>query len=134
MNCLSSQAPRDGKSAIKIIADRLPFGPRDYQLEGITQALDGQDVVAVSATGSGKLAYIYMVAIALLELAKNRLLSPIKKKKIPEDPATWIDVVFVVQAFSGWIFGGGAELYWNIPEVDVLSGVKLDGVWPVWAA
>ena len=77
-------SPHGWQICHKIIADRLPFGPRDYQLEGITQALDGQDVVAVSATGSGKSAYIYMVAIALLELAKNRQ----SKKKIPEDPAT----------------------------------------------
>jgi len=70
----------------KIITDRLPFGPHDYQLEGIAQALDGQDVVAVSATGSGKSAYIYMLAVVLLELAKNPKLSPVQKK-FHEDPA-----------------------------------------------
>ena len=29
----------------KILTDRLPFGPHDYQLEGITQALDGQNYI-----------------------------------------------------------------------------------------
>ena len=61
-----------------IITDKLPFGPHDYQLEGITRALDGQDVVAVSATGSGKSAYIYMLVIILLELANDLRLSPVK--------------------------------------------------------
>jgi superfamily II DNA/RNA helicase len=58
----------------------VPFGPHDYQLEEITQALNRQDIIAVSATGSGKLVYIYMLAIILLELANDPLLSPIKKK------------------------------------------------------
>ena len=48
----------------KIITDKLPFGPHGYQLEGITQ-VHGRDVqvVAVSASGSGKSAYmIYLHA------------------------------------------------------------------------
>jgi len=79
-------SPHGWQICRKIIIDKLPFGPHDYQLDGITQALDGQDVVAVSATGSGKSAYIYMLAIILLELANDPLLSPIKKK-FPSDPA-----------------------------------------------
>ena len=63
----------------KNITDKLPFGPHDYQLEGIT---DGQDVVAVSAAGSGKSAHIYMLAIVLLELAKDPSLSPSKKNLV----------------------------------------------------
>ena len=49
-------------------------------------ALDGKDIVIISATGSGKLAYIYMLTIVLLKLANNPSLSPIKKK-LPADPA-----------------------------------------------
>ena len=79
-------SPHGWQICRKIITDKLPFGPHDYQLEGITKALDGQDVVAVSATGSGKSAYIYMLAIILLELAKDPSLSP-SKKKFPSDPA-----------------------------------------------
>jgi superfamily II DNA/RNA helicase len=86
MGLSSSQAPHGWQICRKIITDKLPFGPNDYQLEGITQALDGQDVVAVSATGSGKSVYIYMLAIILLELANDPLLSPIEKK-FPLDPA-----------------------------------------------
>ncbi|KAF8805678.1 hypothetical protein BYT27DRAFT_7104026, partial [Phlegmacium glaucopus] len=46
-----------------------PFGPHDYQLDGITYALHGQDVIAISATRSGKSACIYIFAIVLV-LAK----------------------------------------------------------------
>jgi ATP-dependent helicase YprA (DUF1998 family) len=57
-------SPHGWQICRKVITDKLPFGPHDYQLEGITQpALDGRDVLAVSATGSGKSAYIYMFAI-----------------------------------------------------------------------
>jgi len=70
----------------KILIDKLPFGPHDYQLEGITRALNGQDVVAVSATGSGKSAYIYMLAIVLRELAKPSSLYP-TERKFHTDPA-----------------------------------------------
>jgi superfamily II DNA/RNA helicase len=57
-------------------------------VDGITHALDGQDAVAVSATGSGKSAYIYMLAVILLALANNSslALAPVKKK-FPADPA-----------------------------------------------
>ena len=79
-------SPRGWQICRKIITDRLPFGPHDYQLEGITKALDGQDVVAVSATGSGKSAYIYMLAVVLLEFAKKPSLSP-DKKNFPQNPA-----------------------------------------------
>jgi hypothetical protein len=67
----------------KIIQDtRLPFGPHDYQLDGITHALDGQDVtvIAISATGSGKSAYIYMLATVLVALGKDPSLVPSKRK------------------------------------------------------
>ena len=79
-------SPRGWQICRKILTDALPFGPHDYQLDGITHALDGQDVVAVSATGSGKSAYIYMLVVILLALAKNPSLAPIKKK-FPADPA-----------------------------------------------
>ena len=43
-------------------------------------------VVAVLATGSGKSAYIYMLVIILLALAKNPSIATVKKK-FPADPA-----------------------------------------------
>ena len=70
-------SPRGWQICRKILTDALPFGPHDYQLDGITHALDGQDVVAVSATGSGKPAYIYMLAVLLLTLANNFFIAPV---------------------------------------------------------
>ena len=69
----------------KILQEKLPFGPHDYQLDGITHALDGQDVIAISATGSGKSAYIYMLATVLLALAENPSLVP-SNKRFLKDP------------------------------------------------
>jgi hypothetical protein len=37
----------------EILKKHLPFAPHDYQLEGVTEALDGNDV-AITATGSEK--------------------------------------------------------------------------------
>jgi len=45
-----------------IIQEGPLFGPHDYQLDGITYALDEEDIIAISATGSEKSAYIYMLA------------------------------------------------------------------------
>lgn len=55
----------------QILKKHLPFAPHDYQLEGVTEALDGNDVMAITATGSGKSAYIYMLVLLLQELGKN---------------------------------------------------------------
>jgi hypothetical protein len=46
----------------EILKNHLPFAPHDYQLEGVMEALDGKNV-AITATGSGKSAYIYMLVL-----------------------------------------------------------------------
>jgi ATP-dependent helicase YprA (DUF1998 family) len=55
----------------EMLKKHLPFAPHDYQLEGVTAALDGNDVMAITATGSGKSVYIYMLVLILQELGKN---------------------------------------------------------------
>ncbi|KIK06881.1 hypothetical protein K443DRAFT_69566, partial [Laccaria amethystina LaAM-08-1] len=47
--------------------------------------LDGQDVIAISATGSGKSAYIYMLATVLVALGKDPSLVP-SKRVFSRDP------------------------------------------------
>ncbi|KAF8173483.1 P-loop containing nucleoside triphosphate hydrolase protein [Pholiota molesta] len=69
----------------RIIAQRLPYGPHDYQLSGITAVLDGIDMLAISATGSGKLAYIYMLMHIILGIVESPELCPMAK--FPKDPA-----------------------------------------------
>ena len=69
----------------KILQEKLLFGPHDYQLDGIrvTHASEGQDVIAILATESGKSAYIYMLATVLLALAKNSSLITSNKRFSP---------------------------------------------------
>lgn len=108
-------SPRGWQICHKIIADRLPFGPHDYQLEGITQALDGQDVIAISVTGSWKSAYIYMLAVVLFFPCSFRCRSI---------------GIFVVQVFSGIIFGwrgriileNSSEVGWGVSKRHDSSG------------
>jgi ATP-dependent helicase YprA (DUF1998 family) len=69
----------------RIIAQRLPYGPHDYQLDGITAVLDGIDMLAISATGSGKSAYIYMLMLIILGIVETPELCPLAK--FPKDPA-----------------------------------------------
>ena len=78
-------SPSGWKICRKIIQERLPFGPHDYQLDGITHALDGQDVIAISATGSGKSAYIYMLATVLVALGRDPSLVP-SNRRFSKDP------------------------------------------------
>jgi len=89
---ISAGPPRANgqRGASSPITDKLPFGPHDYQLEGITQAFNGQDVVAVSATGSGKSAYIlYLHAAA----------------GFPCSFRCWGIRIFIVQMLFGSTFG-----------------------------
>ncbi|KAF8958801.1 P-loop containing nucleoside triphosphate hydrolase protein, partial [Flammula alnicola] len=65
--------------------NRLPYGPHDYQLDGITAVLDGVDMLAISATGSGKSAYIYMLMHVILAILESPALCP--SAKFPADPA-----------------------------------------------
>ncbi|KAG6839362.1 hypothetical protein C0991_003279, partial [Blastosporella zonata] len=69
----------------KVLENRLLFTPHDYQLEGVTHALDGANILAITATGSGKSAYIYMLMIILQELAANPGGNP-SKRHFPKEP------------------------------------------------
>ncbi|KII83903.1 hypothetical protein PLICRDRAFT_118742, partial [Plicaturopsis crispa FD-325 SS-3] len=59
-----------------ILRKFLPYEPHDYQLDGITKALDGVDVFAITATGSGKSGYIYMLMMIVQEINANPTLCP----------------------------------------------------------
>jgi ATP-dependent helicase YprA (DUF1998 family) len=79
----------DGWSLCRnVLSKRLPFGPHDYQLMGITSILDGNDLLAISATGSGKSAYIYMLMHVILGVLEDPSLCP--SAKFPNDPAILI--------------------------------------------
>ena len=67
----------------QILKERLPFSPHDYQLEGVTAILDRRDFIGVSATGSGKSAYAYMVLHIIQGLQAQPTLCP--SVKFPHD-------------------------------------------------
>ncbi|KII90032.1 hypothetical protein PLICRDRAFT_108348 [Plicaturopsis crispa FD-325 SS-3] len=69
----------------QILSKSLPFDPHDYQLEGICKALDGNNLVALTSTGSGKSGFFYMYMLVVLAITKNPSLCP--SVRFPEDPA-----------------------------------------------
>ena len=69
-----------------ILAKYLPYGPHDYQLDGICPAMDGYDPLATTPTGSGKTGYLTMFMFVVREIAANETLA-LGQEKIPKDPA-----------------------------------------------
>ena len=63
----------------QILKEWLSFDPHDYQLEGILAILDQKDFISVSATGSGKSAYAYMVLHIIQALQAQSNLCPLAK-------------------------------------------------------
>lgn len=90
----------------QILKERLPFGPHDYQLEGISAILDKRDFIGVSATGSGKSAYAYMVLHIIQALQAQPTLCP--SAKFPSDAA--ILMVYPTKALEEDQVGGWASL------------------------
>lgn len=71
----------------RVLRQHLPYDPHDYQLEGICHVLDGHDLLAVLATGSGKTGLYFMYMLMLIELSKNPALCDPPVKGIPKNPA-----------------------------------------------
>jgi len=69
----------------KILSKKLPFCPHDYQLDGVAVILDGKDFIGLSATGSGKSAYVYMTMHVVLAILEDLSLCP--AAKFPQNPA-----------------------------------------------
>ena len=69
----------------QILLKRLPFCSHDYQPQGITSMLDGNNLLVISATGSGKSAYIYMLMHVILAILEDPTLCP--TVKFPSNPA-----------------------------------------------
>ena len=69
----------------KILLQKPPFCPHDYQLEGISALLDGKDLLAISAMGSGKTGYIYMLMLTILAIIEQPSLCP--SAEFPKKPA-----------------------------------------------
>jgi len=69
-----------------ILRPLLPYDPHDYQLEGICNALDGVDVLAILPTGSGKTGFLSMFLLVVRALVNDPSLCP-RARKFPKNPA-----------------------------------------------
>ncbi|KAH9934137.1 P-loop containing nucleoside triphosphate hydrolase protein [Fomitopsis serialis] len=70
-----------------ILRKHIPYDPHDYQLEGVCQVLDGVDLLAALATGSGKTGFYSMYMLMLTELSNNQSLCNPPYHSVPKDPA-----------------------------------------------
>lgn len=77
----------EGRKLVQHISQLLlPYCPHDYQVEGVCNLLDGNDVIGILATGAGKTGFFSMYILMLLVLGR----SPppgIARQEIPKDPA-----------------------------------------------
>lgn len=70
----------------KILLGILPhFELHRYQIDGICKVLDGIDLVAVTSTGSGQTAYLFLTILVMIAISKTPSLCP--DVKFPKDPA-----------------------------------------------
>ena len=60
----------------QILLKQLPFCPHDYQLQGITSMLDKNNLLVISAMGTGKSAYIYMLMHVIHAVLEDPTLCP----------------------------------------------------------
>jgi ATP-dependent helicase YprA (DUF1998 family) len=62
----------EGKSLVsRLLLNLWPFTPHDHQLEAVTKALDGTDVLAILPTGAGKTAILVMFMLILKHMKEN---------------------------------------------------------------
>ncbi|KAJ7058622.1 P-loop containing nucleoside triphosphate hydrolase protein, partial [Mycena amicta] len=54
-----------------ILEPKLPYTPHDYTIAGIATVLDGNDLVTIAPTGSGKTTFFTGLILALRELAAH---------------------------------------------------------------
>jgi len=78
--------PKGHALARQILEQHLPFTPHDYQIEGICPVLDGRDVLATMATGTGKSGFFYMLMIVIKAIANDPSLA-LGGRTFPPDPA-----------------------------------------------
>jgi ATP-dependent helicase YprA (DUF1998 family) len=70
----------------RILRDRLPYDPHDYQVDGICKSLDGLDMMATTATGSGKTTYFTGFMHVMLAILDNPELCPTACFHVKKDP------------------------------------------------
>ena len=70
----------------QLLRDLWPRTPRDHQLEAVTKALDGTDVLAILPTGAGKTAILIMFMLVLTHMKTNLDEYAQHSARFPDDP------------------------------------------------
>jgi ATP-dependent helicase YprA (DUF1998 family) len=70
----------------RILAETIAFEPHDFQVEGICAVLDGRDLLATMATGSGKTGYFFMLMLVMRAISEDETLA-LGGRTFPKDPA-----------------------------------------------
>ena len=77
----------EGMSLVRrVLQDLRSHTPRDHQLEAVTKALDGTDVLAILPTGAGKTAIITMFVLVLSHMKENPGEYAQHSARFPTDP------------------------------------------------
>ena len=85
-NYMPAFSSEDGRTLVRwLLRDLWPYTPRDYQLEAVTKALDGIDVLTVLPTGAGKTAILIMFML-VLDYMKNNTEEFKNHTRFPPDP------------------------------------------------
>ena len=63
----------------RILKEHLPYDPHDFQIEGICKLIDGIDLLAILATGTGKTGFLSMYMLVMLAIKQDPSLCPSAK-------------------------------------------------------
>jgi ATP-dependent helicase YprA (DUF1998 family) len=70
----------------KILVGILPYEPHCYQIEGICPIMDGVDLLATTATGTGKTGFFMMLMLLIRAISQDPTLA-LSGRTFPKDPA-----------------------------------------------
>ena len=86
MNSFSFSSKEGTALVRRLLQDLWPHTPRDHQLQAVTKALDGTDVLVLLPTGAGKTAILIMFMLVLNYLKKNPDKFAQYSTRLPVDP------------------------------------------------
>jgi len=76
-----------GKNLIRRSLQGLwPHTPHDHQLEAVTKALDGTDVLAILPTGAGKTAILIIFMLVVIYMKEHPDVHAEHSARFPDDP------------------------------------------------
>ena len=104
------------KLAHYVLRPQLPYDPHDAQLEGICKAIDGVDIMVLTATGSGKTEYFTMYMLLMWSLAVSPELIGPTKKTVPQNPA--IVIVFPTNGVEEGMVHGKLIVFTRLTDVE----------------